>query len=82
MEVLVILSPEPPQKTVQLTGYNWTDDAGSVCIRQFFYDWENEQKADLTIERVGAKYPPPPERPELIVDKAELLIKWLDEAER
>ena len=78
--VEIILSPEPPQKDSSTNWIQLDPDAGSVCIRQFFYDWENEQKADLTIERVGAKYPPPPERPELIVDKAELLIKWLDEA--
>ena len=78
--VEIILSPEPPPDDNKHNWIQLTPDAESICIRQFFYDWENEHKAELLIERVDAQYPPPPEKPEVIVDKAELLIKWLDEA--
>ena len=62
---------------------NWlktTPGIGSLCVRQFFYDWENERPAKLAIERVDAAYPPPPEDPAKIAERAELLIKWLDDA--
>lgn len=78
--VEIILSPEPPPDDNKHNWIQLTPDAESICIRQFFYDWENEQKAELLIEKVDAQYPPPPEKPEAIVNKAELLIKWLDEA--
>ena len=78
--VEIVLSPEPPPEDKKFNWIQLAPDAESVCVRQFFYDWENEQKAELSIEKIDAKYPPPPEKPEVIVDKAELLIKWLDEA--
>lgn len=31
-----------------------------VLVRQYFYDWDTEQPAELYIERLGATYPPPP----------------------
>ena len=78
--VEIILSPESPPEDKKFNWIQLSPDAESVCIRQFFYDWESEQKAELSIEKVDAQYPPPYENPEAIVDKAELLIKWLDEA--
>lgn len=32
----------------------------TLIIRNYFYDWDNEQPSMLTIERDGAIYPPPP----------------------
>ena len=72
--VEIIVSPEPH-------GGNWLQSrpgTQSLCIRQFFYDWENEVPADLTIERVGATYPPAPEPPERTIEKYELLMRWLE----
>lgn len=60
---------------------NWVElqpDAGSLCVRQYFYDWESERPANLSIERVGASYPPPPESPAQIATQAELLMAWMD----
>jgi hypothetical protein len=77
--VEITLSPEPAPDGAA----NWVqldEHAGSVCIRQFFADWETERKASLVIERVGATYPPPPESPDAVVDRAELLIRWMDQA--
>lgn len=74
--VEVFLSPDPHPK-------NWLDTssgASSLCVRQYFYDWESERPAKLAIERVDAPYPPPPEDPAKIAARAELLIRWLDEA--
>lgn len=39
----------------------------TFLIRQYYYDWHNEQPAMLAIERVGAVYPPPPLSAEDIV---------------
>lgn len=72
----IILSPEPHDG-------NWVEigpGAGSLCVRQYFYDWENERPAQLVIERVGASYPPPPESREQIAEQAELLMTWMDRA--
>lgn len=44
-------------------GENWLELPEGECtvlIRQYYYDWENEQPALLSIEREGAEYPPPP----------------------
>ena len=38
------------------------------------------RKQSYRLKKLVLNAPPPPERPEAIVDKAELLIKWLDEA--
>lgn len=62
---------------------NWVESghgAGSLCVRQYFYDWESERPANLNIERVGASYPPPPESREQIAAQAELLMAWMDRA--
>lgn len=51
----VIVSPEPHEG-------NWlrtSARADGLGVRQFFYDWDNEQPWYLEIERVGAEYPPP-----------------------
>lgn len=55
-EIILSRDPQPG---------NWMplpdeEGLGSVVVRQYFYDWENEEPAYLDIERVGAEYPPPP----------------------
>ena len=47
------------------SGDNWIalppdDRLCGVLVRQYFYDWDSEDPAELYIERVGASYPPPP----------------------
>jgi hypothetical protein len=58
---------------------NWVrigEGPGHVLVRQYFYDWDNEQTADLIIEKDGAIYPPPPLTPALSADRLELLVAW------
>lgn len=60
---------------------NWLpmrEDAGFLMVRQHFNDWDRERPADLLIERIGASYPVPPARPELVASQLELLSSWLD----
>ena len=60
---------------------NWLalrEDAGFVLIRQYFADWENEEPADLLIERVGAAYPIPVVRTDQVADRLALLETWLE----
>jgi hypothetical protein len=40
---------------------NWlplADDASMLTIRQFFYDWESETRAEIEVKRVGARSTP------------------------
>ncbi len=73
----IIMSAEPQPK-------NWVPlDATArwIYLRQYFYDWSHEIPADLTIERLGADYPPPPLAPERILERAgalaERIPKWI-----
>ena len=43
---------------------NWVPLPSGFChvyVRQWFYDWENEEPGSIFIERIGATYPPPPQ---------------------
>ncbi len=53
------------------------EGAEFVLVRQYFADWERERPADLTIERVGALYPPPPLRTDAMAARLERLRQWL-----
>jgi len=60
---------------------NWlrlAPDAEFLMVRQYFDDWENERPADLTIEREGAVWPPPPLRSDQIAARIDKLRRWLD----
>lgn len=72
-DVEIILSRhEQPGNWVKLPeGY------GNIIFRQYFYDWENEAAANVTIERVGAEYPAPGITAEEIRQRCGLLIDWL-----
>jgi hypothetical protein len=48
-----------------------------VLVRQYFADWEGERPADLTIERVGAQYPPPPLRTDEVAARLGRLEQWV-----
>ena len=48
-----------------------------VAVRQYFYDWDNEEPADLFIERIGATYPPPAPTAEQYAERLDLLNQWL-----
>jgi len=52
-------------------------DARFLLVRQYFYDWERERPADLSIERVGADWPIPPPSPERLDEQLALLETWL-----
>jgi len=61
---------------------NWIklpEGYGNIVYRQYFYDWDNEIPANVTIERVGAKYPAPPMTTEEIKKRCGLLIDWLQQ---
>lgn len=72
-QVEIILSREPqPGNWIQLAeGY------GNIIFRQYFYDWENERPAALTIERLGASYPPPALSDDDIARRCQLFVDWL-----
>ena len=57
-------------------------DAAWLLVRQYFADWETERPADLVIERVGARYPPPPPDPRTIAARLGRLRRWLDAGAR
>ena len=55
---IVVGGPERPGNWMALA-----DDASSVVVRQFFYDWDTEAPARLTIECLTAPDRPGPDRP-------------------
>lgn len=71
LEVTLSVAPRPG---------NWlriAEGAGTLMVRQYFYDWHAEEPAALAIERVGARYPPPPLTSGTIAARLDLLIAWL-----
>lgn len=59
---------------------NWlkiAEGPGSIIVRQYYYDWDTEEPADLVIERDGVSYPPPPLRSVESADRLQLLIDWI-----
>jgi hypothetical protein len=63
-----------------LDAMNWLplrEDAGFILIRQYFANWDEEDPAELEIERIGAAYPIPPARSGRVADQLELLETWL-----
>jgi len=71
------VGPEPPAEP----GAGWLrsgPDAGWLLSRQYFADWESERPADLVIERVGARFPPPPPSAADLGARLDRLRRWLD----
>ncbi len=59
---------------------NWVQLAegpGNIIYRQYYYDWNTEQPARLSIVNENAKYPPPALTAEVIADRMELFCDWL-----
>ena len=62
---------------------NWVQLAegyGNIIFRQYYYDWNREQPARLTIVNENATYPPPPLTEAAIAHQLELLCDWLRQA--
>jgi hypothetical protein len=58
-------------------------DAAYVAIRQFFYDWENEEPADFRIVRVGNEgRPPRPLEPARMAEILDGAAAWVDASAR
>ena len=74
----IVLSRERPagaKNWVQLAeGY------GNIIFRQYYYDWNHEQPARLSIVNENAKYPPPPLTEASVAHQLELLCDWLRQA--
>jgi hypothetical protein len=71
------IGPEAPEAP----GADWLPsrpEASWLLLRQYFADWERERPADLVIERVGARFPPPAPRPEAVAERLDRLARWLD----
>jgi hypothetical protein len=74
-QVEVVMSRERPADAA-----NWLklpDGPGNIVFRQYFYDWDREQAARLTIVTEGIKYPPPPLKPADIRRNLELFCDFL-----
>ncbi|WP_293371871.1 DUF1214 domain-containing protein [Nevskia sp.] len=59
---------------------NWVQLAegpGNIIYRQYYYDWNTEQPARLSIVNENAKYPPPALTAAAIADRMELFCDWL-----
>lgn len=48
-----------------------------LYLRQYFYDWEAEDPADLVIERIGATYPAPVITNADLTRRTDRLIGWI-----
>jgi hypothetical protein len=71
--VEIVLSATPHPK-------NWVPldpSARWIYVRQYFYDWDTEEAAELTIERIGASYPAPVPEPIDIARHVQQLIEWI-----
>jgi hypothetical protein len=71
----IILSRERPPGV-----RNWVQLAegpGNIIFRQYFYDWNNEQPARVTIVNENAIYPPPALKASDIAERLELFCDWL-----
>lgn len=64
---------------------NWlalAPDARHVLVRQYFDDWETEEPARFSIERVGADHPGPRLDPARLEQHFETLFTWLEAGAR
>ncbi|MBU0539156.1 MAG: DUF1214 domain-containing protein [Gammaproteobacteria bacterium] len=72
-EIEIILSREPqPGNWIKLG-----EGHGNIIFRQYYYDWSTEHPAEVTIERVGATYPPAALSQQDIAERCQLFIDWL-----
>ena len=71
LDVVLSATPQPGNWVKLDPGAHW------LYVRQYFYDWNTEQPADLVIERVGATYPPPLPSADEIARRIDRLIAWV-----
>lgn len=69
---VVLSAHEQPGNWVRLD-----PSARWLYLRQYYYDWETEQPADLVIERIGATYPPPIVSTDELARRVERLLGWI-----
>ena len=73
--VEIILSREKPEGAK-----NWiqlAEGPGNIIFRQYYYDWNTEQPARLTIVNENASYPPPALQSSDIAERLQLFCDWL-----
>ncbi|MCB1666910.1 MAG: DUF1214 domain-containing protein [Porticoccaceae bacterium] len=73
----IILSRERPEGVE-----NWiqlAEGPGNIIYRQYYYDWNTEQPARLSIVNENAIYPPPALQESDIADKLALFCDWLQQ---
>ncbi len=73
--VEIVLSrkrPEGARNWVQLA-----EGPGNIIFRQYFYDWNTEQPARMTLVNQNATYPPPALTAAAIAERMELFCDWL-----
>jgi hypothetical protein len=52
-------------------------DTRWLYLRQYFYDWEREDPAELVIERIGASFPAPVIADAELARRTDRLIQWI-----
>ena len=60
---------------------NWlplADDASMLTIRQFFYDWDTETRAEVEIERLGARREPEAPDPAALAKRLDLVASIIE----
>lgn len=75
--VEIVLSRTRPADAV-----NWVELPPGNCeivLRQYFYDWNTEQMARLSIVNLKASYPPPPLTQEAISQRLQLFCDFLEQ---
>ncbi len=77
-EIFLSADDASPRSTHRGNWMRLDDTASFLLVRQYFADWDVERPADLTIERVGAHYPPEPLSTDRIAAHVDLLCQWLD----
>ena len=91
----VWLAPEQPTGPDGEPATTWlalTPDASFLLVRQYFGDWEREEAAVLSIDRIDADpaserrghaaLPPGPHGPDEAARQADLLVQWLEDGAR
>jgi len=71
LDVVLSAAPHPGNWLRLDPGAKW------LYLRQYFYDWQTEQPAQLVIERSGAQYPPPLPDAADIARRIDRLIGWI-----
>jgi hypothetical protein len=71
-EVILSTTPQPG---------NWVriaEGIGTLILREYFYDWQTEERAQFFVERVGAQYPPPHDTAATLADRMDVIPEFMD----